>query len=257
MARFNTTMVSSVLKRAIDLTIVIPSPTYPDVMMAEREGKKVSHKNEEKYPVLYLFHGYSGNHTSWTSYGRTEMFAEERKIAVVMISGENKAYADKETDHFYEFIEEELPEFIKGMFPVSHRVEDTYIAGLSMGGYGTYIHALGNPEKYCAFGAFSAAVQSKHMSPDAGIRYAPLQLIDEAHENGTKLPKAYIACGAKDFLYEDNIALKDKMIAYGYDTTWVEHPDFGHEWRFWDMQIEAFLDWLPRTDAYKDVRTGV
>ena len=34
------------------------------------------------------------------------------------------------------------------------------------------------------------------------------------------------------------------------DVTWDEHPDYGHEWRFWDMEVEKFMDWLPRTDGY-------
>ena len=62
-----------------------------------------------------------------------ELYAEERQIAVVMISGENKKYIDQDEDLFVDFIENELPEFITQVFPVSTRKEDTYIAGLSMG----------------------------------------------------------------------------------------------------------------------------
>ena len=62
--------------------------------------------------------------------------------------------------------------------------------------------------------------------------------------------KAYIACGAKDFLYKANQEFRDKLKALGADVTWDEHPDYGHEWRFWNLEIEKFLDWLPRTDGY-------
>lgn len=32
--------------------------------------------------------------------------------------------------------------------------------------------------------------------------------------------------------------------------TWDETEEHGHEWRFWNLEIERFLDWLPRTDPY-------
>jgi len=40
------------------------------------------------------------------------------------------------------------------------------------------------------------------------------------------------------------------MKALGADITWEEHPDYGHEWRFWDLQVEAFLNWIKRSDAF-------
>ena len=36
----------------------------------------------------------------------------------------------------------------------------------------------------------------------------------------------------------------------GVDVTWVPVDGFRHEWRFWNLQIEKFLEWIPRTDAY-------
>ena len=86
-----------------------------------------------------------------------ELYAEERNIAVVMPSGENKFYVDWPSNKFFAFISEELPDFVTGLFPVSKRPEDTYIAGLSMGGFGTAVHALNFPERFYAFGPISAS----------------------------------------------------------------------------------------------------
>ena len=80
--------------------------------------------------------------------------------------------------------------------------------------------------------------------------FDPYTLAKKIVDRSGKITKAYIACGEDDFLYQDNIEFKDKLIAMGADVTWVALPKFGHEWRFWDMQIEAFLDWIPRTDYY-------
>ncbi len=100
-----------------------------------------------------------------------------------------------------------------------------------MGGYGTLVHALSHPERFKALGAFSAAVQ---LNPEALVSGGaaateqkpadpsidPASLAQALADSGKAFPKAYIACGAKDFLYQAN------------------------------LEVEKFLDWLPRTDGY-------
>jgi putative tributyrin esterase len=263
MAKFTCNVISYTLKRTVDITVVIPSPTIPESMGMGIEGKP-SHTPKEKYPVVYLFHGMGNNHATWTGYTNVEMYAEERNIAIVNISCENKSYINGETDSFFDFITDELPDFVCGMFPISSKPEDTYIAGLSMGGYGTLVHALSHPERFAAFGALSAATKQKNfkrtftidnmgksdptdvLNPD----YDPETLANRIAESGKKFPKVYMACGGKDFIYQSNVDFRDKLIALGADVTWDEIAEYGHEWRFWDIEIEKFLDWIPRTDYY-------
>lgn len=255
MAKFSCNVISYILKRTVDITVIVPSPTIPESM--EASGITPCHTPKEKYPVLYLLHGFGNNHATWTGYTNVELYAEERNIAVVMISAENKSYVNNESgDHFYDFIEKELPEFICGMFPISDDPRNTYIAGLSMGGFGTLVHALNRPDQFAALGTFSAAIslnpatlsgeKEKPMNP----MFDPLSLAKKIHKNGGKFPKSYIACGEADFLYEANVVFKDQLIEMDADVTWVTLPVYGHEWRFWNLQIEAFLDWIPRTDGY-------
>ena len=267
MGKFQCNFISYTLQRTVDITVVIPSATIPESMGrnmgSEAMGampnmpKAATHQITEPYPVLYLLHGMGNNHTGWTAYTNVEMFAEERNIAVVMISGENKSYVNHESgDRFYDFIQDELPEFICNFFPVSSKQEDTYIAGLSMGGFGAYVHALSRPDKYAAFGAFSAAVALNPASISGGTsgeikpEFDPKSLLIQLKEKGLTPPKAYISCGDQDFLYKDNQAFVQMFREYDYDCTWIDEPGFGHEWRFWHNTVEEFLDWLPRTDAY-------
>ena len=67
----------------------------------------------------------------------------------------------------------------------------------------------------------------------------------------------YITCGNKDFLYELNLkfvdALKQKRVEY----TWISEEGYEHEWRFWDLAIERFLDWIDRKDYYKNTNRKV
>ena len=177
MAKFQCNVISYTLKRTVDITVVIPTPTIPDSM--GMGGNTPSHVPEAKYPVLYLLHGMGNNHATWSGYSNVEFFAEERNIAVVMISGENKAYINHEGgDQFYDFVAEELPQFVKAMFPISDRVEDTYIAGLSMGGYGTLVHAFSHPERFAAYGSFSGApsMGGPGQEGPSDIRFRPLDM---------------------------------------------------------------------------------
>ena len=163
---------------------------------------------------MYLLHGYGNNHATWTGYTNLELYAEERNIAVVMLSAENKSYVNHGTiDRFDDFIEKELPDFICGMFPVSARPQDTFIAGLSMGGFGALVHGLAHPEKYAAIGAFSPAVSMNAAVmagyEDQGIppEQNPLWLAEKLHEMGKSFPPLYLACGEKDFLYHFHIRI--------------------------------------------------
>lgn len=244
MAKFQCNFISYVLQRTVDITVVVPSATIPEALM----DKNVSQKIDEKYPVLYLLHGYGNNHATWTGYSNVELFAEERQIAVVMISGENKFYRTVANgDDFERFIDVELPEFITNMFPVSNEREHTYIAGLSMGGAGALLHGLKHPEMFKAIGAFSAAIGKEGNTqglPDFR------DLIEENIQNKIEMPALYIACGEDDFLYQDDKEFMEFCTEKGLETTWVSVPGYTHEWRFWNMQVEAFLDYIPRSDGY-------
>ena len=89
MAKFTCNFISYTLKRTVDITVVIPTVTIPESMGLSESRK---HTPKEKFPVLYLFHGMGNNHATWTGYTNVEMYAEERQIAVVNISAENKSY---------------------------------------------------------------------------------------------------------------------------------------------------------------------
>lgn len=257
MAKFTCNFISYTLKRAIDITVVIPSVTFPESCGdGNIKGVIPKHQKEEKYPVLYLLHGVGNDHATWNAYTNIELYAEERNIGVVMISGENKLYVNHGDnafmgDMFYDFIEEELPDFIKGMFPVSHRVEDTYLAGLSMGALGTYVHGLGHPEKYRAIGAFSAGASLPPTEQDRwDPECHPQYLIQKLQENGVKGMDIFIGCGDADPLFEGCEKTVEQLRACGENVTWVPVKGYQHEWRLWDMLVEQFLDWLPRTDSF-------
>lgn len=245
MARFTCNFLSYTLKRAVNITVVIPSVSLPET------GEAPSHDKGALYPVLYLLHGYGNNHETWTSYTRAEMFAEENSIALVMPSNDNQCYLDHGGDNNgYSFILNELPEFVKAMFPVSRRPEDTYIAGLSMGGYGALRIGLENSRRYGAIGAFSApSMLNVPGAPDV------LKTAEKCALEDRRIP-LFIACGEEDGLLPFTKEAAARCRELGFAVTEETVPGYGHEWRFWERELEGFLEQLPRKDAVYIDRKG-
>jgi hypothetical protein len=67
-------------------------------------------------------------------------------------------------------------------------------------------------------------------------------LADACAEKENK-PRLYTVVGTEDFLYEDNLRLRDKLAALPYDYTYVEAPGV-HSWDFWDEHIQGVLRWM-------------
>ena len=92
---------------------------------------------------------------------RIQAWAEANDLAVIMPSGENRFYLDDEKsgELYGEFIGKELVEFTRKLFPLSDKREDTFIAGLSMGGYGAIRNGLKYAENFgCVIGLSAALV---------------------------------------------------------------------------------------------------
>lgn len=239
MAKIKCNVVSYKLKRTVDFTVIIPTITIPESLSNQNLGYNL----KENFPVLYLLHGFGNNHEQWCSYTNIERYAEERNIAVVMIAGENKAYLNNGDDLFYDFIEQELPDLITHLFPISNRVEDTYIAGLSMGGFGSLYHGLTNSSRYEAIGAFSSGFG---ICKDIDMN----DVVTKLCQSSSRIPNIYLTCGDNDFVYESNVYFREHLVRLGVNHTWKSVSGAGHDWRFWDQSIEQFLDWIKRKDAY-------
>lgn len=213
-------------------------------------------------PVLYLLHGLSDDDTAWTRYTSIERYVEPLGLAVVMPQVHRSFYADEATGHrFWTFLSTELPELVHRFFRVSTRREDTFVAGLSMGGYGAFKWALREPHRFAAAASLSGALDIADRSrrgdwnedppvmarvfadrPVAGTPDDLLWLLDRADPAG--LPALYQYCGTEDALYRENIAFRDTCSAKGIPLK-VHFGPGDHQWSYWDSEIRAVLDWLP------------
>lgn len=271
MAIIEVNFISQCLMRTVTFNAIIPADKFGPQTAAQ----------QKPFKTLYLLHGIFGNYTDWVNGTRIQAWAEANDLAVIMPSGENRFYLDDEKsgERYGEFIGRELVEFTRKLFPLSDRREDTFIAGLSMGGYGALRNGLKYAETFgCVAGLSSALIYAGLKDSDnsapvftfrrqyyeaifgdlehiVGSDKDPKALFRKLREENHPLPKLYMCCGTEDSLLAANRDLRDDLLANGADLTYEEGPG-GHDWVFWDTYIRKILDWLPLGEAKAGVSSG-
>src|SRR6476659_555810 len=151
---------SEVLEVGTSMTVLLPQASEDQVGVTgtQRTGD---------FPVLYLLHGLSDDSTAWLRYSSIERYTAPLGLAVVMPQVQRSFYADEvHGERFFTFLSEELPRVIASFFRVSQRREDTFVAGLSMGGYGALKWALHRPERFAAVASLSGALDLGDIAND-------------------------------------------------------------------------------------------
>lgn len=261
MALAEVNLFSPALMRTVPIYAIIPC----DKMAMDGTREKV-----KPFKTLYLLHGIFGNYTDWVTGTRILRWASDHNLAVIMPSGDNKFYLwNRKTKEDYSKFIKELVEITRDMFNLSDKREDTYIGGLSMGGYGSLINGLKYSDLFSRIIALSSAVEvhdPKNMPevPEAypfGRSYLeyifgdepdlmhsekePGVLAESLVKKGKELPEIYLACGTEDDMYPANKKFGKKLEDLGYRVTWKDHKG-GHDWDFWDWAIEDVIkNWLP------------
>lgn len=260
------------LMRTVPLQVVLPTDkiVFPGQPEAE----------EKPFKTLYLLHGIFGNYTDWVAGTRIQSWAQNRDLCVVMPSGDNSFYVDnRKTSALYgSFIAKDLVEFTRRSFPLSRKREDTFIGGLSMGGFGAIVNGLQHPETFGRVVGLSAALVLNEQNLNAEYTYFLMTnrgyyesvfgdldkvlggendytALAERGANREDKPRMYLACGTEDGLIGPNHTFRDKLIELGYDVTWEEGPG-GHDWTFWDEYILKALEWLPLGDISQGISSG-
>lgn len=213
------------------------------------------------YKTLYLLHGLHGNYIDWITNSRIRRMAEDRGIAVVLPCGDNSFYVDQAAanNNYGTFVGQELVEITRRMFPLSHKREDTFIGGLSMGGFGALRNGLKYHDTFSAIVSLSGAVDILQTPVSAVQRtfgeamFGPIEEAIKSDKNPRVLienlkdaadkPRIYCACGTEDFLLPQNRTCRQLLEQAGFDLTYEEGPG-GHTWDFWNTYIQKALDWL-------------
>lgn len=241
---------SDVLEVGTSMTVLLPQPGEQQIGVAGtvRDGDP---------PVLYLLHGLSDDGTAWQRYTGIERYAAAHGLAVVMPEVGRSFYADEPHGAAYwRFLSQELPSVVQSFFRVSGRREDTFVAGLSMGGYGALKWALHQPERFAAAASLSGALDVVALSAEQerattiqqafGDRIGPHDDLFEllADVDARRLPALYLGCGTEDHLLGSTVRFAETAAAAGLDPV-VDLRPGAHEWDLWDRVIVDVLAWLP------------
>ena len=235
------------------MTVILPQATSGQIGMTGSESAGET-------PVLYLLHGLSDDDTIWLRRTSIERYVAPLGLAVVMPQVHRSFYTDEaHGNRYWTFLSEELPELVHSFFRLSRRREDTFVAGLSMGGYGALKWALRQPDRFAAAASLSGAVDVAGMQaagdwrpelvdhvfgerPIAGTVNDLFWLLGQVPPD--RAPALHVSCGTEDALFAANQRLVRALMGAG-----ISHDhEFGpgsHDWAYWDARIQDVLAWLP------------
>ena len=253
----NLSMTSDILQGERKYAIYLP----PDYESSERS-----------YPVLYLLHGAGDDQTGWVQFGEVLHIADkairEGKATPMIIvmpdanTGVRGYFNDVMGEWRYEdfFFEEFLP-YIEETYRIKGEKRYRAVAGLSMGGGGSFMYALHHPELFssaCPLSAYigplsleQAKNQYRRTNPDATDaqieahfnRHNAVTLIENLPDDQKRAVRWYIDCGDDDFLYEGNslvhIAMRRLEIPHEFRIR-----DGGHSWTYWRTALPTVLHFV-------------
>jgi enterochelin esterase-like enzyme len=204
-----------------------------------------SYESGGPFPVLYLLHGYYGNHLDWPRNGMRQIMDRElnsgnsTEMIVIMPDGMDSFYIDdfdeRKLDYEQFFFQEFVPE-LESKFNIVKAKTHRGIAGLSMGGYGATTYGL----KYHHLFSFAYSM--------SGVVF-----LDEKFENIfeivnsktstelTQLPKIFLDCGTEDFLFDSNVYLSNFFNQKNIEHTFIKGIG-AHEWSYWVNSLSIAIN---------------
>ncbi len=249
-------MASKILKMDRNYAVYLP----PDYDISDRS-----------YPVLYLLHGASDNQTGWVQFGEVHSIADaaiKSGIATSMIiimpdadTGKMGYFNEGKDWRYEDFFFEEFMPFVEEKYRIRKDKKYRAIAGLSMGGGGSFMYALHHPELFssaCPLSAYVGPLKIEDFDNrllQTDVKYSQkekeeyfkkhnvIELLETVSLEQIKSVRWYIDCGDDDFLYEGNslihIAMRKKKIPHEYRV-----KDGKHNWPYWRQALPDVLEFV-------------
>ena len=221
--------------------------------------------SQEAYPVLYLLHGSGDDETGWMTKGKAKAILDSLitnqlcpPMIVVMPNGyleqTGRYYAPESRLWMESTFEENFSNLIAWTEANYRTIADKQhraIAGLSMGGFHTMHTAALLNQTFDYVGIFSALYVPyiSQQRAERTLAISDLALSDKPAYNQTEAllaqqfatpPQLYwIACGAEDFLYQDNVVYRQYLDEKQYPYEYHESAG-GHSWENWMDYLTIF-----------------
>ena len=216
------------------------------------------------FPVFYLLHGLSDDHTMWQRRTSIERYVQDLPLIVVMPDGGRGFYCDAEQGMAWETaIVRDLIAFVDKMFPTLAERDGRCVGGLSMGGYGAAKLALKFPQIFCSATSHSGALGFAHQrlgkEPNDAFAAEFTRVIGTDAAGGqndlyalargldlSQRPALSIDCGTEDFLLNQNRNFHTYLDEIGFEHLYQEFPG-DHSWSYWDLHVQAALQFHLRS----------
>jgi len=228
--------------------------------------------SQRSYPVLYLLHGAGDDQSGWIQFGEvkniTDKAIQDGKCTAMIIvmpdgnTGQRGYFNSPGGDWNYEdFFFKELIPYVEKTYRTRADKRYRAVAGLSMGGGGSFMYALHHPELFssaCPLSAYIGPLTLEEASKNWDKQYPntpktemeiyfkrhnAIELINSMPDDQRKAVRWYIDCGDDDFLYEGNclahIAMRKKDIPHEFRTR-----DGGHTWTYWRDALPTVLEFV-------------
>ena len=231
------------------------------------------YESERSYPVLYLLHGGGDDQTGWVQFGEVQHIADKAikngtatEMIIIMPDADTgqRGYSNNYSGEwrYEDYFFEELMPYVEETYRIKREKRFRAVAGLSMGGGGSFYYALHRPELFstaCPLSAATGPINRESMekyiewfsmenATDEQLEtwyqaYSVLELIKNASDEQLKSVRWYIDCGDDDFLYEGNslvhIEMRKREIPHEYRVR-----DGGHKWTYWRDSLPAVLSFV-------------
>jgi len=224
-------------------------------------------KSKDRFPVVYLLHGYGGGYANWIrKVPVIDSLADVYQMMIVCPDGAFSSwYVNSPVDSSFRyetFTGVELPGYIDANFRTIATKKARAISGLSMGGFGAYFIALNHAQTFGAAGSMSGALDISYITVGYDVakrlgdttanrsyyvNWSIKNLIEKYNpEDGLAF---ILDCGVKDFIFGMSKNLHEKMLALKIPHDYTERPGV-HDWNYWGnavkYQLLFFHEWFKK-----------
>jgi len=202
----------------------------------------------QRYPVLFLLHGYGDDDATWTGAGRApwiedNLIAEKKAVPMVIVMPDCHAVVPPESGHTPAATLKNLLEFqgdllgdvlpyIQGNYRVKEAAVDRAIIGPSMGGRQGLTIGLTHLNLFGWVGGMSASLPD----PDATLADES----GEAAKTRRELQSLWFCCGTDDPLMVQNQQFDQLLTRDGIAHHFQSYPG-GHGWPTWRPALRDYL----------------
>lgn len=213
-----------------------------------------NYASSKEFPVVYLLHGYSGNHLDWINKAKGfEKAADQYNLIIVCPDGGYSSWywnspVDRESQ-YETFISDELVKAVDVKYKTIRNRTGRAITGLSMGGHGALYLAFKHQDIFGAAGSMSGGVDIRPFPNnwDMAKKLGTYAEQPERWEENTVInmlnlltPNSLaiiIDCGTDDFFFKVNENLHQQLMYRNIPHDFITRPG-AHTWPYWTNAVK-------------------